>query len=87
MNSEDRKIYNKTYYDKNKKEVLLKLSKKICCPNCNKELTNGRLKGHLKTSICTRNAIIKPKDNMLLMMDEIKLLQIELLNLKEKNNI
>jgi len=54
MNSEDRKQYNKNYYENNKNTILEKLTKKVNCQFCNRQVSSCNLNKHYTLSICQR---------------------------------
>ena len=54
MNSELRKQYNKNYYENNKNVILEKLTKKVNCQLCNRQVSSCNLNNHYKLSICQR---------------------------------
>ena len=49
MNSEDRKNYNKHYYQQNRLNTLQKACEPVNCPCCSRVVTKNRLNVHLKT--------------------------------------
>ena len=54
MNQELRKDYNKSYYLKNKKEILQKACKKIQCEFCQRFVISNNFHNHQTTDICKR---------------------------------
>ena len=64
MSPEDRKVYNKEYYQKNKETILEKASAKIQCQFCFRTVAQNNLMKHYSLPICERR------------QKEIKLIQI-----------
>ena len=54
MTSEERKLYNKTYYQTNRDNALKKACVRVTCPCCDRIITKNRLSAHLKTDLCQR---------------------------------
>ena len=54
MNSEDRKNYNKHYYQQNRVNTLNKACAPVTCPCCDRVVTKNRLNVHLKTKLCKK---------------------------------
>ena len=57
MNSEDRKNYNKHYYQQNRVNTLQKACEPVNCPCCNRIVTKNRLNVHLKTKLCKKTQL------------------------------
>jgi hypothetical protein len=49
---EQRKEYNKIYYEKNKDKIISKILTKVTCPHCNRKVNHQNLYKHSLTSIC-----------------------------------
>lgn len=58
---EAQKIYNKTYYEKNKKELLQKQLTKIECPLCNRMVAHMNLATHQQKRNCKNGMELKKK--------------------------
>lgn len=56
MNKEERKIYNKNYYENNKAQILSKACLKIECEFCKRTIINNNLLKHQTLPICKRKA-------------------------------
>ena len=57
MNQELRKQYNQNYYE-NQKEVLLeKLTSKVNCQFCNRQVSFANLNKHITLPICQRTQL------------------------------
>lgn len=54
MNTEERKIYNKKYYETNKSKIISKALTKITCEFCGRSVINNNINKHQKSSICKR---------------------------------
>ena len=54
MTSEQRKEYNKTYYQTNRENALKKACERVICPCCERQVTKNRLTAHLKKDLCQR---------------------------------
>ena len=54
MNSDDRKNYNKNYYQTNRINALNKACTPVTCPCCLRVVTRNRLTVHLKTKLCQK---------------------------------
>ncbi len=52
MDSEERRNYNKNYYEKNKKTICSKLFTKEACPICKRVVSHQNLRSHQKSSYC-----------------------------------
>ena len=57
MTPEDRKEYNKIYYQQNKELALKKACSRVSCPCCGRIITKNRLLNHLKTDLCRRTQL------------------------------
>jgi hypothetical protein len=49
--------YNKTYYSKNKDNILQKMMEMVVCDNCNKTISKCHVKRHKRTKKCCSNKI------------------------------
>jgi len=78
---EKRKIYNKTFYEKHKQEVLQKCKEKINCELCGKSSTKSNLYKHQHSRNCINNGFVKKTKN-----DEIAELKQQLTLLETKLN-
>lgn len=56
MNKDQRKTYNKTYYEKNKETILSKACAKVECEFCKRTIINNNLLKHQTLPICQRKA-------------------------------
>ncbi len=66
MNPEQRKNYNKEYYEKNKLEILAKASTKVECEFCHRKVSSYNLSKHYTLPICLRKSeLLKNKHNRL----------------------
>jgi hypothetical protein len=54
MDQEKRKNYNKNYYENHKVVLLEKLTKKVSCEFCNRQVSQCNLNKHYTLSICQR---------------------------------
>ena len=54
MNSEDRKQKNKNYYENHKVVLLEKLTSKVKCQFCNRQVSFANLNKHITSPICQR---------------------------------
>jgi hypothetical protein len=72
MTPDERKTYNKSYYEKRKVEIIKNGCLKVQCEFCLKHITNNRLLKHYETVNCS---------------NRIKLNKIKELRKKELNNI
>ena len=52
MNNEDRKLYNKNYYQTNKEKILTKLTSKVKCEFCDRQVSFANLQKHYLLKIC-----------------------------------
>ena len=54
MNENDRKEYNRNYYQANRINALNKACTPVTCPCCLRIVTRNRLTVHLKTNLCKK---------------------------------
>ena len=54
MNTDERKQYNKTYYENNKDRIKTYLYRKIECEMCKRQVARNNILRHYNTSICQR---------------------------------
>jgi hypothetical protein len=54
MDKESRQNYNKQYYEKNKDKILTKLTSKVNCEFCNRQVSYANLNKHYSLPICLR---------------------------------
>ncbi len=54
LTQEERKNYNKTYYQTNKQKALEKASIRVTCVCCDRIVSKNRLLAHMKTDLCKR---------------------------------
>jgi hypothetical protein len=54
MTPEERKEYNKTYYENNKVKIIQKGCEKMKCPFCERIIIKNNLLKHSKLEICQR---------------------------------
>ena len=52
MDSEQRKNYNKNYYQSNRDKILKKACEKITCEFCHRKVIFNNLLKHQKTELC-----------------------------------
>ena len=52
MDKESRQNYNKQYYEKNKNKILEKLTSKVNCEFCNRQVSFANLQKHYVLPIC-----------------------------------
>ena len=52
MDTEQRKLYNKEYYQNNKTKILEKLKSKVNCEFCNRQVSFCNLQKHYVLPIC-----------------------------------
>ena len=57
MTPEDRKEYNKNYYQQNREKALNKGCVRVTCPCCERIITKNRYLAHLKTDLCKRTQL------------------------------
>jgi len=60
MNQQERKEYNKLYYEQNKDVIKSKILKKVSCPLCNRQVNHQNLQRHQQTKLCNSR---QPKNN------------------------
>ena len=69
MNQELRKQYNKNYYENHKEALLQKLTSKVNCQFCNRQVSSCNLNKHFTLPICKNtqaknNYIAERKNNI-----------------------
>ncbi len=69
MDNEQRKLYNQEYYQKNKDKILTKLTSKVNCEFCNRQVSFANLQKHYVLPICKatqlkNNYITQRKQNI-----------------------
>ncbi|MEY3751756.1 MAG: hypothetical protein RLZZ354_297 [Pseudomonadota bacterium] len=68
MDQENRKLYNKQYYENNKNKILTKLTSKVNCEFCNRKISACNLNKHYTLPICERtqqkNKYISTRQNI-----------------------
>ena len=69
MDQEKRKNYNKEYYQKNRNNILQKLTSKVQCEFCNRTVSSANLQKHYTLPICKNtqdknNYIVQCKQNI-----------------------
>ena len=69
MDNEQRKLYNKEYYQNNKDKILTKLNSKVNCEFCNRTVSYANLAKHYVLPICKatqkkNNYISERKNNI-----------------------
>ena len=52
MDNEQRKLYNQEYYQKNKDKILTKLTSKVKCEFCDRQVSFANLQKHYVLPIC-----------------------------------
>jgi hypothetical protein len=57
LTQEERKNYNKTYYQTNKQKALEKASIRVTCVCCDRIVSKNRLLAHMKTDLCKRTQL------------------------------
>ncbi len=61
MNTEERRNYNKKYYELNKDTIKKKLFTKVECPLCKRVVSHQNIGAHQKSSYC-KSRIISDTD-------------------------
>ena len=56
MNPEQRKEYNKKYYETHKETIIKTACEKIFCDKCGRSVIRNNLKSHQKSKICARHS-------------------------------
>ncbi len=56
MDPEQRKIYNKKYYDTNKAKIIEKATTKVECEFCKRSVIHNNILKHYKSEICKRKS-------------------------------
>ena len=68
MDQELRKEYNKNYYQNNKDKILTKLTSKVNCEFCNRQVSFANLQKHYVLPICKatqlKNKYISDRHNI-----------------------
>ena len=59
MNAEDRKEYNKKYYQAHKEKIIKSACEKVFCDKCGRSVIKNNIKTHQKSKICARYALEK----------------------------
>ena len=59
MDLEERRIYNKEYYEKNRNKILQKACSKVKCEFCDRNIILNNLLKHQQSSICKKKSILK----------------------------
>lgn len=72
MTPEERKIYNKKYYGDKKDKILSKLSEKIECEVCKRQVRRQNLPKHKLTFVCKRIAENNNNDKISQLENQIK---------------
>ena len=54
MTPEERKEYNRRYYERNRTKLLTKACEKITCEFCGRQVIKINIKQHYKLPICQR---------------------------------
>lgn len=54
MTPEERKEYNKEYYERNKHKIMEKACEKVTCDLCGRMVIRNNLTSHYKLNICQR---------------------------------
>jgi hypothetical protein len=54
MTPEERKEYNKKYYEENKDKIIKKACEKVECPFCKRQVISNNLLKHFNLPICRR---------------------------------
>ena len=57
MDNENRKLYNKEYYNSHKVVLLEKLTSKVNCQFCNRQVSFANLNKHMTLPICTKTQL------------------------------
>ena len=57
MNTDERRNYNKIYYEKNKDIIKGKLFTKVECPLCKRVVSHQNIRDHQKSSYCKSRTI------------------------------
>ena len=72
------RTYMQEYYEKNKEKMLAKMLMKTQCQLCHRIVSQGFLKPHMKTSICSRSVEKQLKAN------DINALKSRIMELEEQ---
>jgi hypothetical protein len=56
MNPEQRKEYNKKYYETHKETIIKTACEKIFCDKCGRSVIRNNIKSHQKSKICARHS-------------------------------
>jgi len=83
MTSEQRKEYNKKYYEVNKETIKAKLFTKVQCKLCDKKINHQNIKKHTESNYCKSRASKSEHDNMIDILNN-RILALE--KLSEKIN-
>ena len=87
--SEQKTVYNKTYYDKHKDVIYNNLYKDVYCPICDRNYKNHYLSKHKKSKRHHKNRLLKDPEykkhhDLILMQKQVEELQKKILeNLKQ----
>ena len=72
MNSEERKEYNKKYYDVNRTEIKTKLCQKVTCNLCGRCVIYNNIGKHKLTKLCLKNRKPTPEGITELQYEKLK---------------
>ena len=56
MNPEQRKEYNRKYYETHKETIIKTACEKIFCDKCGRSVIRNNIKSHQKSKICARHS-------------------------------
>ena len=87
MNFEDRKNYNKTYYQSNRDKILKKACEKITCEFCQRKVISNNLLKHQKTDLCKNYEKLRCEREKRIKNNIEQLKTIEILNVENVENI
>lgn len=64
MSPEERKEYNKRYYENNKEQIIKKACEKVECKFCKRKVIANSLLKHITLPICWRKAQLQQQMNV-----------------------
>ena len=83
MNSEERKNYNKTYYQTKRDQILKKACEKVECEFCHRIVIKNNILKHQKTKLCKNQEMLiieklKRKNNIEQIPNAEKVIELEI---------
>ena len=70
MTSEQRKEYNKKYYELNKETIKAKLFTKVQCKLCDKMINHQNIKKHSESNYCKSRSSKRAHDNIINILND-----------------